>query len=98
MNETEGGRSRPEDGPRGPTEGLTLDYPTLDLVTYVRGLEAERAALLATRDRYEAALREIAGRGCPLYYEGCAVHGASNLCESCLAREALAAAPEDTNG
>jgi hypothetical protein len=48
------------------------------------------AALLATRDRYEAALREIAEMKATKYPE-------VNLLQH-IAREALAAAPEDTNG
>jgi hypothetical protein len=50
---------------------------------------AEGAALLATRDRYEAALREIASAD----IVECIT---SDLIR--VAEEALAAAPEDTNG
>jgi cytochrome c551/c552 len=50
----------------------------------------------ATRDRYEAALRRIAAVECHL---ACKSVGPSfSQCARCEAREALAAAQEDTNG
>jgi hypothetical protein len=51
------------------------------------------AALLATRDRYEAALRRIAEYDVD-YYDP----GAPWIEMQKWAEEALAAAPEDTNG
>jgi cytochrome c551/c552 len=58
--------------------------------------QSQIAALLATRDRYEAALRRIAAVECHL---ACKSVGPSfSQCARCEAREALAAAQEDTNG
>jgi hypothetical protein len=54
-------------------------------------LVAERAALLATRDRYEAALRQIANAEFPY-------HPDSVPWQAKVAREALAAAQEGDNG
>jgi hypothetical protein len=88
---------------RGPTDGLALcaicgGESALDPTYPCRPcgssgvVRVERAALLATRQRYEAALRRIAAKGHP--------HGESynrpDWCHVCMAREALAGAPEET--
>jgi Pyruvate/2-oxoacid:ferredoxin oxidoreductase delta subunit len=68
-------------------QGLADVIRCPDCTDYVPHLDADRAALLATRDRYEAALREIASYHLAPDYDctGCRV------CVT-VAREALAAA------
>jgi hypothetical protein len=106
VNDTPSTRSRSEDSVGGPTDGPTvpesnvraLVTETLETVLQMElpAAEARRqaevlvAALLATRDRYEAALREISNGG---FYYGDDVPWPQRV-----AREALAAAQEGTNG
>jgi hypothetical protein len=100
----------PQGRPRGPTDGPTpsevakqvaIDSMPCDcgqcidaMLAGVRGAySVDVAALLATRDRYEAALRRIAEYDVD-YYDP----GAPWIEMQKWAEEALAAAPEDTNG
>jgi hypothetical protein len=91
-------------GGRGEIEDLGGGIPCpqcrpVFTAAFVALIEAERAALLAQRDRYEAALREIAKGDCHLNgITGCKGWPLprERWCGLCVAREALAAAQEGT--
>jgi hypothetical protein len=96
VNDSHGTRTTPEGGAIGPTKGLAVpawvrDLSKEELRLQLAATEDERAALLATRDRYEAALRVVALRSCEQHLSPfVCLPKASYRCSSCVAREALA--------